>query len=185
MKKKSILWMSMLLLLLTACSNDDESANTSSSTNPIGYWMSTSENAMGLHGLIFSADGEILSWQYRTNPEPGQDNYVEYHWGYFWLDDTGALDISTRPRDSEPNPDEMYYKIQSLTNDCLVIRSWGGFAGIPLEKGIDTVYHRMPGKFTDTRIPSSYPFPHRSTNMRPISLSATNRYLCDSIGMLL
>ena len=125
----------MLLLLFTACSNDDESANTSSSTNPIGYWMSTSENAMGLSGLIFSADGEILSWQYRTNPEPGQDNYVEYHWGYFWLDDTGALDISTRPRDSEPNPDEMYYKIQSLTNDCLVIRSWGGFAGIPLEKG--------------------------------------------------
>ncbi len=149
MKKKSILWMSMLLLLFTACSNDDESANTSSSTNPIGYWMSTSENAMGLSGLIFSADGEILSWQYRTNPEPGQDNYVEYHWGYFWLDDTGALDISTRPRDSEPNPDEMYYKIQSLTNDCLVIRSWGGFAGIPLEKGTDTVYHRMPGKFTE------------------------------------
>ena len=149
MKKKSILWMSMLLLLFTACSNDDESANTSSSTNPIGYWMSTSENAMGLSGLIFSADGEILSWQYRTNPEPRQDNYVEYHWGYFWLDDTGALDISTRPRDSEPNPDEMYYKIQSLTNDCLVIRSWGGFAGIPLAKGTDTIYHRMPGKFTE------------------------------------
>ena len=53
------------------------------------------------------------------------------------------IEIEYGWKNADPNPDEMYYTITSLTKDRLVIRSWGGFAGTPLEKGYDTVYKKM------------------------------------------
>lgn len=71
-----------------------------------------------------------------------QIKYSEQQWGYFWFDDDGTLNIQGRPKESDPYPDEQYYKVMSLTKDRLVVRIFGGFAGIPFEKGTDLVYKK-------------------------------------------
>ena len=53
------------------------------------------------------------------------------------------IEIEYGWKNADPNPDEMYYNITSLTKNRLVIRSWGGFAGTSFEKGYDTVYKKM------------------------------------------
>ena len=52
------------------------------------------------------------------------------------------LKIQNRPKNSDPNPDELYYKVMSVTKNSLVIRTFGGFFGTPLEKGTDVVYKK-------------------------------------------
>ena len=138
MKKKSLLWISALLLILAGCSSDDDALNneiTINEKNILGYWEST---ASSKGGLKFVSDGKIKEWNHSNT---GQ--YSEKLWGYFWCDDEGTLNIQTRPKDSRPNPDELYYKVISLTKDRLVIRIFGGFAGTPLNKGYDIMYIRI------------------------------------------
>ena len=137
MKKKSLLWISVLLLILAGCStSDDEIAIYD--RNILGYWESTG-SIDGRCGLLFVSNGEIKycdSLLYCTR------QYSEVPWGYFWFDDDGTLKLQNRKKDSTPNPDEMYYKVMSLTKDRLVIRHFGGFAGTPLEKGTDVTYKK-------------------------------------------
>ena len=140
MKKKSLLWISALLLMLAGCSSDDDI--TTNDKIILGYWESTG-TIDGRSGLLFTSDGEIKYWDYSLIYGPTYDNrYFEQHWGYFWFDDDGTLEIQDRPKDSDPNPDEMYYKVMSLTKDRLVIRHFGGFAGTPLEEGYDIEYKK-------------------------------------------
>ena len=136
MKKKSLLWISALLLILAGCSSDDDALNNEITINEkiLGYWESTTSSK---GGLKFVSDGKIKEWNHSNT---GQ--YSEKLWGYFWCDDEGTLNIQTRPKDSRPNPDELYYKVISLTKDRLVIRIFGGFAGTPLDKGYDIMYIR-------------------------------------------
>jgi len=136
MKKKSLLWISALLLMLAGCSSDDDI--TINEKNILGYWESTT-SICGMEGLLFVSNGEIKHWYYFSNTEP----YMEQHWGYFWFDNDGTLRIQDRPKDSNPNPDELYYAVMSLTEDRLVIRTFGGFVGTPLEKGTNVVYKKM------------------------------------------
>ena len=138
MKKKSLLWISALLLMLAGCNSSDDDI-TINDLNILGYWKSeaTYNNPWG---LIFVSNGEIKTWEYSLLADTG---YSEGHWGYFWFDDEGTLEIQDRPKDSDPNPDELYYKVMSLTKDRLVIRVFGGFAGTPFEKGEDMVYQKM------------------------------------------
>lgn len=136
MKKKSLLWISALLLMLTGCSSSDD--GIINDKNVLGYWGSEATNN-DPWGLIFVPDGEIKYWEYSI----GTEQYSERHWGYFWFDNDGTLNIQDRPKDSNPNPDELYYAVTSLTEDHLVIRVFGGFAGTPLEKGTDMVYKKM------------------------------------------
>ena len=141
MKKKSLLWISVLLLMLAGCSSSDDDITTNDK-NILGYWESTG-SIDGRCGLLFASDGEIKYWEY--SPIIGvTDNkqYFEQHWGYFWFDDDGTLEIQNRPKGSDPYPDEMYYKVMSLTKDRLVIRHFGGFAGTPFEKGSDFTYKK-------------------------------------------
>ena len=137
MKKKSLLWVSTLLLMLAGCSSDDDS--NIKDKNILGFWETESE--CGACGLFFASDGEIKSWDYGVGSGPLL--YSEGHWGYFWFDDVGTLNIQDRPKGSDPNPDELYYKVMSLSKDRLVIRTFGGFAGTPIEKGTDVVYKKM------------------------------------------
>jgi hypothetical protein len=99
-------------------------------------------------GLLFTPEGEIKSWAISSpissNNYQLTDNeqYSEVPWGYFWFDDDGTLKIQNRKKDSAPNPDEMYYKVMSLTKDRLVIRHFGGFAGTSLEEGSEVEYKK-------------------------------------------
>ena len=141
MKKKSLLWISVLLLILAGCSSDEITIND---RNILGYWELVGENVWGTGGLVFSSNGEIKSWNYgiHSADDSGPRTYSEGHWGYFWFDDDGTLKLQNRKKDSAPNPDEMYYKVMSLTKDRLVIRHFGGFAGTPLEEGYDIEYKK-------------------------------------------
>ena len=142
MKKNFVLWISALLLMLAGCSSSDDDITTNDKII-LGYWESTG-TIDGRSGLLFTSDGEIKYWDYSLIYGPTYDNrYFEQHWGYFWFDDDGTLEIQDRPKDSDPNPDEMYYKVMSLTKDRLVIRHFGGFAGTPLEKGTDVTYKKI------------------------------------------
>ena len=137
MKKKSLLWISVLLLILAGCSNSDDEIAIYD-RNILGYWESTG-SIDGRCGLLFVSNGEIKYWDsllYCTR------QYSEVPWGYFWFDDDGTLKIQNRKKDSAPNPDEMYYKVMSLTKDRLVIRIFGGFAGTSLEEGYDIEYKK-------------------------------------------
>ena len=141
MKKKSLLWISALLLMLAGCSSDEITIND---RNILGYWELVGENVWGTGGLVFSSNGEIKSWNYgiHSADDSGPRTYSEGHWGYFWFDDDGTLKLQNRKKDSAPNPDEMYYKVMSLTKDRLVIRHFGGIAGTPLEEGYDIEYKK-------------------------------------------
>ena len=141
MKKKSLSWISVLLLMLAGCSSDEITIND---RNILGYWELVGENVWGTGGLVFSSNGEIKSWNYgiHSADDSGPRTYSEGPWGYFWFDDDGTLKIQNRKKDSDPNPDEMYYKVMSLTKDRLVIRHFGGIAGTPLEEGYDIEYKK-------------------------------------------
>ena len=141
MKKKSLLWISALLLMLAGCSSDEIAIND---RNILGYWELVGENVWGTGGLVFSSNGEIKSWNYgiHSADDSGPRTYSEVPWGYFWFDDDGTLKIQNRKKDSAPNPDEMYYKVMSLTKDRLVIRIFGGFAGTSLEEGSEVEYKK-------------------------------------------
>ena len=143
MKKKSLLWISVLLLMLAGCSNSDDEIAIND-RNILGYWELTGENEWGTGGLVFASNGEIKSWTYgiHSADDSGPRTYSEIHWGYFWFDDDGTLRIQNRPKDSDPNPDELYYKVTRLTKDHLVIRHFGGFAGTSLEEGYDIEYKK-------------------------------------------
>ena len=137
MKKKSLLWISVFLLMLAGCSNSDDEIAIYD-RNILGYWESTG-SIDGRCGLLFVSNGEIKYWDsllYCTR------QYSEVPWGYFWFDDDGTLKIQNRKKDSAPNPDEMYYKVMSLTKDRLVIRIFGGFAGTSLEEGSEVEYKK-------------------------------------------
>ena len=137
MKKKSLLWISVLLLILAGCSNSDDEIAIYD-RNILGYWESTG-SIDGRCGLLFVSNGEIKYWDsllYCTR------QYSEVPWGYFWFDDDGTLRIQNRPKDSDPNPDELYYKVTRLTKDHLVIRHFGGFAGTSLEEGSEVEYKK-------------------------------------------
>lgn len=142
--KNYLLWISTLVLLVAGCSSSDDDI-TINDKNILGYWESTNESEWGTRGLVFTSDGEIKHWEYAIHSadDSGPRTYSEQHWGYFWWDDDGTLEIQDRPKGSDPNPDEMYYKVMSLTKDRLVIRHFGGFLGTPLEKGSDVVYKKI------------------------------------------
>jgi len=137
--KKSLFWISALLLMLAGCSSDDDI--TIKDSNILGYWESTG-TIDGRGGLLFVSDGEIKYWEYSFLIGTAEQ-YSEGNWGYFWFDDDGTLNIQNRPKDSEPNPDEMYHIVTSLTKDRLVIRVFGGIAGTPFEKGADIVFNKI------------------------------------------
>ena len=143
MKKKSLLWISALLLMLAGCSSDEIAIND---RNILGYWELVGENVWGTGGLVFSSNGEIKSWNYgiHSADDSGPRTYSEGHWGYFWFDDEGTLNIKGGAKDSTPHPDELYFKVMSLTEEFLVIRVYGGIAGTPFENGDDMVFRRMP-----------------------------------------
>lgn len=139
MKKNYILWISICLLMLAGCSSSDDEI-TINDENILGYWESINESIWGTGGLVFTSDGEIKIW---ADNDSGPRTYSEEHWGYFWFDDEGTLKIQKRPKDSDPYPDESYYKVTSLTKDRLIIRIFGGFAGTPYEKGTDVVFKKI------------------------------------------
>jgi len=155
MKKKKVLWLCLLSLLLTGCSSDNDSI-TINNRNILGYWEITTSNywkcttntptSIVRRGLLFTPEGEIKSWEISTlDNSQLTDNgqYSEVAWGSFWFEDDGTLEIQDRPKNSEPYPDELYYKVMSLTKERLVIRIFGGFGGIPLEEGTDVEYKKI------------------------------------------
>ena len=145
MRKKKELWLCLLLLLLTGCSSNDDSI-TINNKNLLGYW-ETATTIDVRRGLLFTSEGEIKSWAISPNSlddsQPTSNGqYSEVHWGYFWFRDDGTIEIQNRPKNSEPNPDELYYKVMSLTEYRLVIRTYGGFRGTTLEEGDDVEYKK-------------------------------------------
>jgi len=134
--------LSVVLLMLAGCSSDDIEIKDK---NILGYWELSGTNEWSTGGLVFTSGGEIKAWDYAIHSadDSGPLTYSEIHWGYFWFDDEGTLKIQNRPKDSAPNPDELYYKVTSLTKDRLVIHISGGIAGTSFEEGYDVVYKKM------------------------------------------
>ena len=128
----------------SSCSSDDEI--TIKDRNILGYWEYTGEKEWGTWGLLFASNGEIKHWTYSVHSvdDSGPLTYSEGNWGYFWFDDDGTLNIQNRPKNSDPDPDEMYYKVTTLTKDRLVIRSFGGFPGTSYVDGYDIEYRKLP-----------------------------------------
>ena len=144
MKKKKVLWVCALLLFLTGCSSDDDL--TINEKNILGYWENEA-TTNGRGGLLFTSDGEIKYWGFPSTGTYTQladnEQYSEGPWGYFWFDDDGTIHMQNRPKGSDPNPDELYYKIVRVTKTHLVIRTFGGFCGTPPEEGTDVVYKKI------------------------------------------
>lgn len=96
---------------------------------------------------MFTADGKVKWWElqptFDTKSKKIDEVYSESLWGYFWFEDNGALYMQKRPKDSAPNPDELYYKVVSLTSDRMVIRTFGGIMGTPLKDGYDHTYRKL------------------------------------------
>ena len=132
---------------LTSCSlsndDDDPIVIIDPVENPIvGYWEYTGED-MGSNptGLNVQPDGNILGW----TVDAGKYQEYNYTWGYCWVDEDGELRIKDGGKD-DVLYDGMSYTIMKLTKTTLVIRSYGGFAGTPFEKGQDREYKRLKEK---------------------------------------
>ena len=102
----------------------------------LGRWQYTGFMYDGFGGKIFKEDGTIISWMSMYSGE-----YSESEWGLWWINEKGEIVVKMGTK--EPMPDETYYKIISITDDEMVIREFGGFAGIPFEEGYDIVYKRI------------------------------------------
>ena len=139
MKKKSLLWMSMLLLIsgmLCACSSDEEDVETS---DLMGYWKVIADNQTGIKdknsqsGLCFKNDGEIIEWA--MNPK----RWYEIHSGKWWVSDEGEIMVDVYEGVMCP----IYTAIERLSKTHLVIRCWGGIVGTPREEGYDVEYLKL------------------------------------------
>ena len=136
--KKSLLFIAAFLLILAGCSSDDVDVNNDNQ-GVLGYWEYegiTTDYGGGYH---FKANGKIASWEIGLGHK-----YSENDWGLWWTEN-GKIQIK-HGSSKIPDPDEMYYAIVSLTESQMVIRSFGGFAGTPYEKGVDHVFKKLPGK---------------------------------------
>lgn len=137
--KTNLLWMSILLLMLAECNSDDSSIEINEQ-NLLGRWQYAGTNLANdmkndyIGGFYFQKNGTIKSWQLI------EGKYDEVDWGFWWFDDKGTLYIKAGSK--EPIPDELYYKVISMSESELVIRVYGGVAGIPFERGEDKVYFR-------------------------------------------
>ena len=121
MKKKRLLWMSMLLLILAGCSSDDEITDK----DLVGYWKDISDNQTEIKdnnsqgGLCFKNDGEIIIWGMNF------ESWYEIHSGKWWVSDEGDIMVDVY----EGSMCHIYTAIERLSKTHLVIRSWGGFVG--------------------------------------------------------
>ena len=138
MKKKRLLWMSMLLLIsgmLCACSSDDEITDK----DLVGYWKVISDNQTEIKdnnsqgGLCFKNDGEIIVWGMNS------ESWYEIHSGKWWVSDEGDIMVDVY----EGSMCHIYTAIERLSKTHLVIRSWGGFVGTPREEGYDVKYLKL------------------------------------------
>ena len=144
--------MSMLLLIsgmLCACSSDeeDETSMLDEMSMLYGYWEYAGITYDGGPlGFYFQKDGKIKSWHISIN----DGEYSETNWGLYWYEETvgneKSMNINIKVGNREPNPDEMYYAIETLTESRLVIRVFGGFKGTPYEDGYNLEYMKLPGK---------------------------------------
>ena len=145
MKKKRLLWMSMLLLIsgmLCACSSDEEdetSMSTAETSDLLGYWKVIANNQTEIKdnnsqgGLCFKNDGEIIVWGMNS------ESWYEIHSGKWWVSDEGDIMVDVY----EGSMCHIYTAIERLSKTHLVIRSWGGFGGTPREKGYDVEYLKL------------------------------------------
>ena len=151
MKKKSLLWMSMLLLIsgmLCACSSDEEdemsmldetSMSTAETSDLLGYWKVIANNQTEIKdnnsqsGLCFKNDGEIIVWAMNS------ESWYEIHSGKWWVSDEGDIMVDVY----EGVMCRIYTAIERLSKTHLVIRSWGGFGGTPREEGHDVEYLKL------------------------------------------
>ena len=145
MKKKSLLWMSVLLLMsgmLCACSSDEEdetSMSTAETSDLLGYWKVIADNQTGIKdsnsqsGLCFKNDGEIIEWAMNS------ESRYEIHSGKWWVSDEGEIMVDVYEGVMCP----IYTAIEKLSKTHLVIRSWGGFAGTSREEGYDVEYLKL------------------------------------------
>ena len=151
MKKKRLLWMSMLLLIsgmLCACSSDEEdemsmldetSMSTAETSDLLGYWKVISDNQTEIKdnnsqgGLCFKNDGEIIEWAMNS------ESWYEIHRGKWWVSDEGDIMVDVY----EGVMCRIYTAIERLSKTHLVIRSWGGFVGTPREEGHDVEYLKL------------------------------------------
>ena len=129
--------------LLVSCSLSDSADEPVLIIDPVanpivGYWLYTGTTFDSTTGLYFSPSGEVWMWENYLG------EYREQQWGYCWLDDNGELQM--KDGGLSPMSDAPDYKITSLTSDRLVIRTYGGLAGTPFEKGRDMIYKKLPRK---------------------------------------
>ena len=151
MKAKNVL-MGLLLLLATGCSNDDDYIIDPNVYPIFGYWefagadysssrIPVDESIfIGRQGLLIKANGDVKYW------DIVMEQYSESLWGKILTWDNGTLVIQTDL--DETVSDGLYYTIKEVTQDKLIIRIFGGIAGLSYEEGYDYIYKRMNSKPT-------------------------------------
>ena len=149
MKAKNVL-MGLLLLLVTGCGNDDDYIVDPNVYPIFGYWefagadYSTSRINIdesifiGRQGLLIKSNGDVKYWDIIM------DQYSESLWGKLLAEDDGSLVIDTDF--GEPICDGLYYTIKDVTQDQLIIRVFGGIAGLSYEDGYDYIYKKINSK---------------------------------------
>ena len=144
--------MVLLLLLVTGCSNDDDYIVDPTVYPIFGYWefagadyssckFNIDESIfIGRQGLLIKSNGDVKYWDIIM------EQYSESLWGKLFAEDDGSLVIQTDF--DEPVCDGLYYNIKDVKQDQLIIRVFGGFAGLSYEEGYDYIYKRMNSKPT-------------------------------------
>ena len=126
-------------MLMVSCSSDEDDLRH----HLVGYWEGEypADFANMRGGYYFSPDGEVIGWVASGDSR--------------WETPQGRWSISGDRVEMEPNdvhPDQMYSSVVSVSEKRLVVRVFGGLAGIPYEKGTDYIYHKLkkaPGTLVD------------------------------------
>ena len=127
--------MGLLLLLVAGCSNDDDYIIDPDVYPVFGYWEFAGADYSSCKFNIDVKCWDIIDGQ-----------YSESLWGKLLTEDDGSLVIQTDF--DEPVCDGLYYNIKDVKQDQLIIRVFGGFAGLSYEEGYDYIYKRMNSKPT-------------------------------------
>ena len=142
--------MTVLLLMLAGCSRDDDYCVASEVYPIYGYWeyipVKYPYDGDLRIGLLINPNGIVKQWEITFDPK-AKHRYTESKWGKLTLASDGILYVES---DFDKNIVDGYcYAVKEVSEDRLVIRVFGGYAGLSFEEGFDENYKKLESKPTE------------------------------------